>query len=570
MSSSADYWRKRSEDRFKAAERTVESQQEDLTHFFDDALKDTQVVIRDFWARYAKDNKISYAEAQKLLNLEELREFKGDLKAFEKLAKSSIGTFNLELENLSTKSRITRYQALETQLKAVMENLTGKTEKMIQDTAGKVCEDSFYRTLFDIDQYRGFHEDFVGIDENLIREIISQPVAGATFSQSIWRNQQNLNYRVRQTLTEAMATGRNPYELSKEFAKEFNVGRYEAYRLLYTESAAVHTDAQMRAYKADGVKQYEIVATLDSKTSKICQEMDGKLFDVDKAQKGENCPPFHPWCRTTTAPVTEGLEETWTRAARSKTTGKTEKIPAGMKYKDWKEKYGGLHSKVKGLTGNLQNSKKSTQNFKSTVDLENYAKNNLGINNVDFSGLDFNSTEKVVNALDSIFQSYPQLNGKITEIKQSTNGFMAASPSADLSSYTFSLNPNLFADPRRLQRTLNYQVKKAFYHPSTTVESIVYHEIGHVLEGEYIRSTTTDTKVMEWLWNSSQAATNVLELASMQCYSDTDKWKTLYSLISDYSKDSPSEMLAECVGLELSGHGFEFTKEVLKILTGVI
>ena len=268
-----------------------------------------------------------------------MKEFKGDLKAFEQLAKSSIGTFNLELENLSTKSRITRYQALETQLKAVMENLTGKTEKMIQDTAGKVCEDSFYKTLFDVDQYRGFHEDFVGLDENLIREIISQPVAGATFSQSIWRNQQNLNYRVRQTLTDAMATGGNPYELSKEFAKEFNVGRYEAYRLLYTESAAVHTDAQMRAYKADGVTRYEIVATLDSKTSKICQEMDGKQFDVDGYQKGENCPPFHPWCRTTTAPVIEELEDVGTRAARNKTTGKTEKVPAGMKYKDWKETY---------------------------------------------------------------------------------------------------------------------------------------------------------------------------------------------------------------------------------------
>lgn len=344
MSSSADYWRKRSEDRFKAAERTVEAQQEDLTRFFDDALKDTQVVIRDFWARYAKDNKISYAEAQQLLNFEELREFKDDLKSFEQLAKSSIGTFNLELENLSTKSRITRYQALETQLKAVMENLTGKTEKMIQDTAGKVCEDSFYKTLFDADQYRGYHEDFVGLDEDLIREIISQPVAGATFSQSIWRNQQNLNYRVRQTLTDAMATGRNPYELSKDFAKEFNVGRYEAYRLLYTESAAVHTDAQMRAYKADGVTQYEIVATLDSKTSKICQEMDGKQFDVDKAQKGKNCPPFHPWCRTTTAPVIEELEETGTRAARSKTTGKTEKVLARMKYKDWKEKFGKVYN----------------------------------------------------------------------------------------------------------------------------------------------------------------------------------------------------------------------------------
>ena len=368
MSSSADYWKKRSEDRFKAAERTVEAQQEELTRFFDDALKDTQTVIRDFWARYAKDNKISYAEAQKLLNLEELREFKDDLKAFEQLARSSVGTFNLELENLSTKSRITRYQALETNLKAIMENLTGKTEKMIQDTAGKVCEDSFYRTLFDIDQYRGFHEDFVGIDENLIREIISQPVAGATFSQSIWRNQQNLNYRVRQTLTDAMATGRNPYELSKEFAKEFNVGRYEAYRLLYTESAAVHTDAQMRAYKADGVKQYEIVATLDSKTSKICQEMDGKQFDVDSYQKGENCPPFHPWCRTTTAPVTEGLEETGTRAARSKTTGKTEKVSASMRYKDWKEKYGKVYYYSKETSNEIFELVDDKEKFKEIVE----------------------------------------------------------------------------------------------------------------------------------------------------------------------------------------------------------
>ena len=417
MSSSADYWRKRSEDRFKAAERTVEEQQEDLTRFFDDALKDTQVVIRDFWARYAKDNKISYSEAQQLLNFVELKEFKGDLKSFEKLAKSSIGAFNLELENLSTKSRITRYQALETQLKAIMENLTGKTEKMIQDTAGKVCEDSFYKTLFDIDQYRGFHEGFVGLDENLIREIISQPVAGATFSQSIWRNQQNLNYRVRQTLTDAMATGRNPYELSKEFAKEFNVGRYEAYRLLYTESAAVHTDAQMRAYKADGVTQYEIVATLDSKTSKICQEMDGKQFDVDGYQKGENCPPFHPWCRTTTAPVIEELEDVGTRAARNKTTGKTEKVPAGMKYKDWKEKFGKVYNYSQETSNEIFELVNDKEKFKEVIEAIDSANERFDIffpdsstylNAIVFTGDEAYLSQSVENTISTVIRLSPK------------------------------------------------------------------------------------------------------------------------------------------------------------------
>ena len=39
------------------------------------------------------------------------------------------------------------------------------------------------------------------------------------------------------------------------------------------------------------MKQYEIVATLDSKTSKICQEMDGKQFDVDSYQKVRTAHP---------------------------------------------------------------------------------------------------------------------------------------------------------------------------------------------------------------------------------------------------------------------------------------
>lgn len=44
---------------------------------------------------------------------------------------------------------------------------------------------------------------------------------------------------------------------------------------------------------------YQIVATLDGKTSAICRSLDGKEFKLGQGP----VPPFHPRCRTTTVPV---------------------------------------------------------------------------------------------------------------------------------------------------------------------------------------------------------------------------------------------------------------------------
>lgn len=106
-----------------------------------------------------------------------------------------------------------------------------------------------------------------------------------------------------------------------------------------TESAAMNSKATEKAYKKMGTKKYEILSTLDLKTSDICQEMDNKVFDVKDYSVGITAPPFHPNCRTTTIPYFDddlGLEDT--RVARNPDTGKNEKIP-DMSYKDWYDKY---------------------------------------------------------------------------------------------------------------------------------------------------------------------------------------------------------------------------------------
>jgi SPP1 gp7 family putative phage head morphogenesis protein len=51
------------------------------------------------------------------------------------------------------------------------------------------------------------------------------------------------------------------------------------------------------------VQQYQILAAVDCRTSDICEEMNGKVFDFGTEQVGVNYPPFHPNCRTTIIPV---------------------------------------------------------------------------------------------------------------------------------------------------------------------------------------------------------------------------------------------------------------------------
>ena len=69
--------------------------------------------------------------------------------------------------------------------------------------------------------------------------------------------------------------------------------KFDAYRLLHTESSFLMSEATHAGYKEDGVEKYEILATLDSKTCNVCGELDNKVYEVGKEVTGVNMPPFH-------------------------------------------------------------------------------------------------------------------------------------------------------------------------------------------------------------------------------------------------------------------------------------
>ena len=138
-------------------------------------------------------------------------------------------------------------------------------------------------------------------------------------------------------MTQAFIRGDSLEKLADKIAEKMKVSKANASRLVYTESAAYSSRARLKSYQDLGVEKYEIVATLDNRTSDICQDMDGKVFDLKDYEVGVTANPFHVRCRTTTAPYFDDMDGE--RAARNETTGETEYVPADITYKDWKEKY---------------------------------------------------------------------------------------------------------------------------------------------------------------------------------------------------------------------------------------
>ena len=332
-----EYWQERQEAMYKAGEMQVNKYFTRLEKAFNQTRRELQKTIDAFYFRYAEENGLSFAAAQKQLDAEEL----GELQDFIDLVMKNIGKYNQQVNNMSIKARITRYQALEAQVDAILRQLyaidyEAETEKTMQEVYG----DTYYRTWYNADQYHGFHAEFAQVNPTVVEKLLEYPFNGAAFSERLWKQKSHLQAQLMEAVTTMLIQGRHPSTLTKDFAKKMQSKKFDAYRLLHTESSFLMSEATHAGYKEDGVEKYEILATLDSKTCNVCGELDNKVYEVGKEVTGVNMPPFHPLCRCTTVPhyddtPTEGL----TRVARDSETGKNYEVPADMSWKEWKKEY---------------------------------------------------------------------------------------------------------------------------------------------------------------------------------------------------------------------------------------
>lgn len=200
-----------------------------------------------------------------------------------------------------------------------------------------IIPEAYYHTIFDVAQGVGVQPAFTAINTRLIDKIINEDWSGKNYSKRLWANTDKLAEELREVLTEAAVTGESIYKTSQKVAQKFDTASYNAERLIRTETTYATNQAELLAYDELDIDEYEFVATLDTRTSPICQKLDGKIFKTKDAQAGKNLPAMHPNCRSTTIPHFKDGNPTM-RTARDK-NGKRITVPASMKYDEWYEKY---------------------------------------------------------------------------------------------------------------------------------------------------------------------------------------------------------------------------------------
>ncbi len=336
--SNLSYWEKRKAwEMFRYMEQ-AERAAEEISRLYLKSSRHISLELDEIFERYQKKHKLSEKEAYRLLSSMKDKTSLDELKAALRSGGSDKTKAEIlaELESPAYQARLERLQQLQNQLDLTMQNVYQQEKVKSTGHYVDLANEAYYRSIFDIQQRTGLNFGFNLISPAAVDRVVNSRWSGANYSARVWSNTKALAQDLKEELLLSLVTGRTDRETADIIANKFAAGASQARRLVRTESCNLANQMEMVSYEECGIEYYIYVATLDLRTSSICRSLDGKRFKVSEQQPGINCPPMHPWCRSTTI-CDIGDEELsqMKRRARDLVSGKTNTVPANMTYEEW-------------------------------------------------------------------------------------------------------------------------------------------------------------------------------------------------------------------------------------------
>lgn len=334
-----NYWEERMTNMILTSERSVLDYEKLLIEAYDYAAIQIKKEIEAFFQKYAKDNKIPYAEARRRLNAAEKKDFQTLLREWYKLAQQNglSAEYKAYLQELGKRVYITRLESLEASIRYEVEQLKSNQYTWMTDLLNVNFVAGYYSSYFTAAQGLEVSVNFATIDKRGIEKAIKERWDGRNYSDSIWTDKDRLLKAISTILPQSFSRGLNSNELGDMLAKELNTAKNRGRALARTEINYLCNQATLDVYKLCGVEFYEFLATLDMRTSDICRSMDGTVHKVSQAKVNVNYPPMHVNCRSTTIPHFDD-DDTVDRIARDE-EGNNIKVPRRMTQEEWISKY---------------------------------------------------------------------------------------------------------------------------------------------------------------------------------------------------------------------------------------
>lgn len=316
---SQEYWKNRETEAKKHNIIDEEEYNRQIQEIYQSMIDEITKEINGFYARYAKKEGVTMAEAKK-------RADKLDIDAYARKAKKYVAKkdfsdeANEEMRIYNLTMKVNRLELLKANIGLEMVSGFDDLQKYFDKKLTK-------RTLDEFRRQAGILGKSIMKNEKYAHAIVNASFKNATYSDRIWMYHGMLKAELEGLLASGLIKGENPRKLARHLTKRFGVSAYNAERLMVTELARVQTEAQKQSFIRNGFDEYVYVACTKGDVCPICKGLDDKHFKVDDMMPGENAPPMHPNCHCSTAAYmdNEAYEE-WINSYQEH----------GLNFEDWK------------------------------------------------------------------------------------------------------------------------------------------------------------------------------------------------------------------------------------------
>src|SRR5699024_8106470 len=271
----------------------------EMARVYRNSAEDIQRHIDADIMRFAAKENVSMAEAKKIISKTDVEAFQSTAKRYVE-EKNFTPAANRQLRAYNVTLRTNRLELLQARINLETIDLALQEERLTGQYITSEAIKEYERQAGILNMSVPSRTQL----NRLARSVALSDVSGATFSDRIWANQNELRSEINNTIERALIRGENPRNAAASIKRlvrdEYGMKKRAADRIAITEVARAQTIAGVEAFKEAEVDKMMWIAELSA--CPTCSGMDGKVFDIDTT--GLTI-PAHPFCRCSYAGYVE-------------------------------------------------------------------------------------------------------------------------------------------------------------------------------------------------------------------------------------------------------------------------
>lgn len=533
------------------------------------------------WQREILGNRIASEETI----LEELKSnYKQALKDIEKKLSDLMRRLESdegEINRASIEYQLGYQKSLQTQIKAILEQLNTQQFESISAFLQQSYEDGFIGTMYDL-QHQGIPLT-IPIDQ---KQVIKALKNDTKLSKGLWgalaEKTSALQTQIRGEISRGLSQGFSYSKIARFIAERMNIDYNKTSRIVRTESHRISQEATLDAQHkakdkgADVVKQWD--ATLDGRTRKDHRKLDGQIRELDEPFEigghkamcpGKfNRPEQDVNCRCTILQRAKwALDDDELETLKER--AKYFELDKTKDFEEYKEKYLKADKEIK-----------ISKNKFTIIEEELYGK-----------GFDEKLIDENIERIVELTEKYPKMKRYLEEnsfiidgIASSNNSIAHCSSSfrGEFKKTSIVFSKKYFSNKEFLIETEKKLVDKGWNMPCSEKNLSIYtitHEYGHaitnVLRAEYIQNNRDEyLKMKEKTSNTQQKYMSKIVnsyLNEIKKIALKEEPNLIFSkYLSEYGKSNVDEAFAEIFANSQCGEPNILGRAMNKWLEGVM